>query len=383
MIFVWVIKRNWKSPGPIVNVGVHNTVSFSSLGYETHLCIGYGGDSDTENDLRNFYGLTPRENLTVHRIPLWQFGSSTSSASVFLHAYRLIKSLSRRNHVVVLTRESGFLAPLSLLCRSPRVKGYYELHDFHADISWVTKKRGVHYRERFYEHLFLSRINGLVCITRAQQELYRNLFPSIPSCSFPLGTKPVKGPRLVEERRRLRTLIYVGRMHGDKGIDLLFRASTRLGAMGIKILFLGGKDKEVFFFVDKARSLGVDNVVEFVPFQPPQKMHRTLAEQASLGVVMLQDTYYNRYLTCPVKALDYLSHGIPAIGSDLPSVREVLGYAGTYVDADDVDGFIQSVVLLLNEPEYYKKMTFLSLQRADEISWENRVRTIVKFVQNH
>jgi glycosyltransferase involved in cell wall biosynthesis len=148
-------------------------------------------------------------------------------------------------------------------------------------------------------------------------------------------------------------------------------------------LFWGGKDKDVPFFEDKARRRGVDKAVEFVPFQPPQALHRALAEKASLGVVMLQDTYYNRYLTCPVKALDYLSHGIPAIGSDLPSVREVLGYAGTYVDADDVDGFIQSVERLLDEPEHYKKMTSLCLQRADEISWEKRARSIVDFVRNH
>jgi glycosyltransferase involved in cell wall biosynthesis len=112
-------------------------------------------------------------------------------------------------------------------------------------------------------------------------------------------------------------------------------------------------------------------------------MHRALADKASLGVVMLQDTYYNRYLTCPVKALDYLSHGIPTIGSDLPSVREVLGHAGTYVDAGDVAGFVHSVKRLLDDPGHYEKMTSFCLQRAEEISWENRARHIVEFVRNH
>ncbi len=177
--------------------------------------------------------------------------------------------------------------------------------------------------------------------------------------------------------------MYVGHMHGDKGIDFLLRVSARLGKMGIKMLFWGGKDRHISSFEDTARRLGIGESVEFVPFQPPRKMHRALAEKASVCVVMLRDTYYNRYLTCPVKALDYLSHGIPTIGSDLPSVREVLGYAGTYVDAGDVDGFIRAVDGLLNNPGQYNEMAALCLRRADKISWENRARTIIDFVKGH
>ena len=177
--------------------------------------------------------------------------------------------------------------------------------------------------------------------------------------------------------------MYVGSMKREKGIDFLLQASAKLAASGIKILCWGGKNKVILQYEEEARELGVEESVEFTPFQPPQEMNRALAEQASLGVVMLADNYYNRYLTCPAKALDYLSHGIPVVGSDLPSVREVLGHAGTYVRAYDVDGFARSVEILLDDPERYNKMASLSLQRANEISWENRARTIVDFVQRH
>ena len=383
MIFVWVNKRNWKSRGPIVNVNVHNAASLSSLGYEVHLCVGAGENSNTDKDLRDFYGLTPRENFKIHRVRRWQFRSSTYSHAIFLYAYRLIRTLSQRDHVVVLTRDSSFLILLTWLCHNPRIGGYYELHDFCADLSWVAKKGSRHYREKFFEHLFLPRLNGLICITQTQQELYGKLFPSISSCALPLGTKPVQDSKCPDERRKRRTLMYVGSMRREKGIDFLFRASPKLAALGIKILFWGGKDKVISQFQKEARELGVEEAVEFVPFQPLQEMHRALAEQASLGVVMLADNYYNRYLTCPTKALDYLSHGIPVVGSSLPSVREVLGHSGTYVRAYDVDGFVRSVEILLDDPGRYNKMASLSLQRANEISWENRARTIVDFVQRH
>ena len=108
-------------------------------------------------------------------------------------------------------------------------------------------------------------------------------------------------------------------MHGEKGVDFLLGVAAELAKSDIRISFWGGKAQKIPYFEEKTRELGIADMVEFVPFQPPEVLHAAIAEQASLGVVMLRDTYYNRYLTCPVKALDYLSHGLPAIGSDLPT----------------------------------------------------------------
>lgn len=382
MIIVWINKRDWKTPGPIVNVAVHNAASFADLGYETHLCIGAGSESDTDKDLIHFYGLPPRGGLTVHRVHRWRLGSSSYSLSVFQYAHRLIRALGSRDRVAVFTRESGFLAPLAWLCRHPRIHGFYELHDFYADLSWMDHKETGFYREKLYEYLFLPRIDGLVCITHAQRDLYRKVFPRIPSCAFPLGTKPVVSPFSSEERRKRRTLMYVGRMHSGKGLDFLLGVARRLSKAGVTMLFWGGKDSKVSKLKEKARSCGAVDSVRFVPFQPPEEMHRAIAEKASLGVVMLEDTYYNRYLTCPVKALDYLSHGIPGIGSDLPSVREVLGDAGTYVPAGDEEGFFRAVIGLLDDPDRYRRMSALTQKRAAEITWKKRAEALTAFAKS-
>lgn len=380
MIIVWVNKRNWKTPGPIVNMALHNASSFAQLGYETHLCIGAGVSTNTPEDLKHFYGIEPMENFVVHRIPRYRLLGATYSWSVFLIAYQLIKQLAQKDAVSVFTRESGFLFFLSLLCkRYKNVKGFYELHDLYADLSWVKEKKSGHYREWIYEHLLLPKISGIVCITRAQQKLYKDIFPDIPSCAFPLGTKPMPSTFSSEEKRKRRTLMYVGHMHGDKGIDFLLKAAGQLSRENIRIVFLGGKPEKISALKKRAKALGVDGHVRFDPFQPPEEMHRAMALEASLGIVMLKDTYYNRYLTCPVKALDYLSHGIPAIGSDIPSVREVLEDAGTYISPDHMDGFIDAVLGLLNHPERYAEMSQRSKKRAVEISWQMRAKTLSDF----
>ena len=381
MIVVWINKRDWKTPGPIVNMAVHNAASFADIGYETHLCIGHGPGTNTNEDLTTFYGLPPQDKLKIHRVDRWRLGSSSYSFSVFSYALRLIRTLSRRDHVAVFTRESGFLSPLAWCCRHPRIHGFYELHDLYADLSWMDRKKIGHHRERLYEHLFLPHISGLICITHAQRELYRRIFPQIPSCAFPLGTQPMNSDFTPEAKRKRRTLMYVGRMHTDKGVDLLLSAAGRLAKTGIKSLFWGGKASRIPKLEEKAKAYGADGSVRFVPFQPPEAMHQAMAEKASLGGVMLENTFYNRYLTCPVKALDYLSHGIPAIGSDLPSVHEVLGQAGTYLPPGDEDGFVRAVLRLLNDPEPYRRMCDLTLRRAAEITWQKRAGALAAFAE--
>jgi glycosyltransferase involved in cell wall biosynthesis len=106
-----------------------------------------------------------------------------------------------------------------------------------------------------------------------------------------------------------------------------------------------------------------------------------LGETSSIGLALLQDGFYNRYLTCPVKVLDYLSHALPIIGSDLPSVHETAGNAAAYIKPDDSAELVRLVTKLLDDANAYQRATSLSRARARELSWPNRAAAIVRFVE--
>jgi glycosyltransferase involved in cell wall biosynthesis len=379
MIIVWVNKRNWKHPGPIVNMSVHNAHSFASIGLESHLCLGESAPSDTAVDLQTFYGLAPLPNFNVHRIAKKRRLFGGDSGSVYRAARKLICELAKKDDVAVFTRECGFLVPLAWMCRKPRIRGFYELHDLFADLSWRQyKPRGKELREKWLERLFLPRISGLICITREMEKRYKQIFPQMPSIAQPLGTKslPATDP---EKKRLARTLVYVGHMHGPKGISFLQTAAFKLAMHGVRTEFWGGYEKDALKMQAAAAQKGLSEWIHALPFQPPAVMHEALAERASLGVVMLADTYYNRYLTCPVKALDYLTHGIPALGTDIESVREVLDTAGIYIPENDVEAFTHEVLRLLDDSQAYADATLRTQKRAAQITWEERAKALVSF----
>jgi glycosyltransferase involved in cell wall biosynthesis len=108
-------------------------------------------------------------------------------------------------------------------------------------------------------------------------------------------------------------------------------------------------------------------------------MHERLRREFSVGLVPLEDTFYNRYLTCPVKALDCLAHGIPIVGSDLPSVRAVAGSAATYCPPGDAHAFAGRILDLLDDEGAYAAACSASRERAAQLSWDARARAITSF----
>lgn len=390
MTFLWVNKRDWRHPGPIVNVGVRNAASLAARGGETHLVLGAGAASDTAADLREFYGVGAPAGLHVHRVArrrlLFGVAGVESSVPIFRHAVGLARRLARRGPVAVLTREASFLPYLAALRRwVPGVRAFYEAHDLYADLSWrAAEGRPVRWGDRrqgFLERLCLPWLDGLVCITEPQRVLYAGLFPRLPAVALPLGTDP-QPPGDEEARRRGRRLVYVGHLNRQKGIESLFRAAPALAGAGVRLALWGGYGQQAEALRGRAVAEGWGEMVEGAGFRPPEELRRDLATRAGVGLVTLEETFYNRHLTCPVKALDYLSHGLPVVASDLPTTRGVLGDGGAarYVPPGDAGALAAAVRAFFDDAELYARASAAARARAAELSWDNRAARLEAFV---
>jgi glycosyltransferase involved in cell wall biosynthesis len=374
VICVVVHKRNWRDPGPVVNVGVHNAHAFASIGCETHFVVGGGEPSDTDEDLRRFYGVEPHPKLTIHRIQRRRMFGANSSMPIFWHATRLIRELSRREEVLAVAREPSFLPYLAWLGHNARRHTLYEAHNFFADLSWREDPVPLRdRRESWLEQVCIPRLSGVISIVAPQAEMYSRRFQT-PARPFPLGTEPLS-PGDPEARRLERRAVYVGHMHTSKGVkNLVDAVSPAEGAL--RAAFWGGGAEQMAKYRTRLEVKGIDRV-EFVAFRPPEELQRDLATRASVGIVTLHDTFYNAKLTCPAKALDYLSHGLPIIASDLPSNRSVIGEGAVYVPPNDTPALRAALLALLDNPEEYRRRSALSWQRAQELAWSERARQIV------
>jgi glycosyltransferase involved in cell wall biosynthesis len=400
MIFLWANKRDWRHPGPIVNIGLRNAYHLAEAGFETHLCLGAGPDSETNEDLKAFYRLDPIPSLHIHRVTRKGLVDlrrgrykATTSRRIFSQVSHLVKrSLAERHDpIIILTREPSLLPRLAWLrCRyGNRVRTFYEAHDYYADLSWKkmegTRIKPGDIRQSWLERLFLPHIDGVIGITNEQTQLYARQFPKLACIYLPLGAELNPGEESIdtEKRRAQRRLVYVGRLTQSKGLQSLLRSTSLLAAANIRLAFWGGNEAQGQKVRNMAREFGSDHCVETVSSRSPEALAVALATEASAGLIPLEDDYYNRNLTCPAKGLDYLAHGLPTIASDLPSTRGLLGSGGAarYVAAGDPGGFAQEAVALLDDAGTYQAATSAALARARAVSWKSRVSKLVEFVR--
>ncbi|MEE8056225.1 MAG: glycosyltransferase [Pseudomonadales bacterium] len=382
MRIVWINKSTWKKPGPVAYMGLLNACSFAWNNLNTDFFIHGSGDDDIEADLTGYYGLKPHPLLTIH------LTSKTKGLqrTIYNEALKKIAGYcDSGERVLALTREVGILPSLAKLKkRCPSLTVLHEVHDYFGSIKHLPSRGFSDFRRMVSERLVLGRIDGLICLTEYQRALYQQWLPQLPMMSIPLGSaKPdqIMTDKL-EHRRQQRRVAYIGRHHRYKGSDLVLTLGQHLKDENIELTSYGGNTHYVTGLQQQAKASGLEHTLKFLPFLSPNQLNRALDQEVSLGIVPLQDTYYSRYLTCPVKALDFMAHGLPIVGSDIPSVTDVLGHCGDIVPHDNEQAYISSILRLLNDSDHYATMSQRAFNRAQAISWQSRAKKIIAFV-NH
>ncbi len=374
---VWINKSNWRKPGPIVYMGLLNAMAFAEHHIATDYFVRYGDESDTEQDLPEFYGTNPSPFLQIHRIK----ESRSNSRDVYKQAIAQIKVyLENDDEVIALTREIGVLPKLlGLKKKYASLRVLYESHDYYLTRSHLPKQNFSSLRRQWSERLLIPKMDGLICLTEHQRALYQQQLTRLPMLTLPLGC--LKFPVQDAEQRRLkRNLAYIGHLHTYKGSELIFEIAQLLKTKNVTLSCYGGHERQVGELRLRARQQGVDDVLKFQSFVSPAELHRILEHDVSIGLVPLQDTFYSRYLTCPVKALDFLSHGLPIIASDLPSTREVLQFSGCFCTSSAAKEFALMVEKLLESPSAYQALSQSSYARSEQLQWYLRAEKILQFL---
>ena len=378
----WFHSGGWRTSAAISYVGVHNAWSFARLGIPTQLVMPAAEKQpDVSADLADYYAVPAESHLHIRPLCLhrrwWHLHHP-----LYAEAERLAQeAASTGERLLVLTREPRFLPALARLARLANVTALYEPHYLFIDQSWRgdTISAGDQRRGEL-ERQYLPHISGLVCITAEQARLYRQRLPNLPIHTAPLGTKPelIASAGQEEIWRQRRTLAYIGHLHGYKGVDGMAGASHQLSQRQMRANFFGGTPSEAEAHRQQDQEHGFTGNT-WHSFLPPAAMFSALAASASVGVVALEDTFYNRHLTCPVKALDFLSLGMPVVAADLPSTRQVLGNAASYFPPGDMGAMLDALSTLLDSPSAYHAAAAASRQQAEHLAWPIRARGILDF----
>jgi glycosyltransferase involved in cell wall biosynthesis len=176
------------------------------------------------------------------------------------------------------------------------------------------------------------------------------------------------------EPEGLGPIVFIGTIEPRKNLDVLFRAYARVveGRPGVPPLLLAGRTVEqsasILEPLDKPPLAGRARHLGYVD----DDARRKLLESASMLVIPSLDEGFG------LPALEGMAAGVPVIASRRGALPEVLGDAGTLVDALDDVAFAAAIDALLADPQRRRAHADAGVARAREFAWEDSAARLLE-----
>ncbi len=182
-----------------------------------------------------------------------------------------------------------------------------------------------------------------------------------------------------------RTIILsVGPIKSRKGYDASIKAISRLKKENLKYYIIGDIIPNDFFYKQLKELIKKENLEEKVKFLGRVSNEELLNLYNKCNIFLLTPKNVN----CKVEGfgLVYLEAnacGKPVIGTYNCGAEEAIinGYNGFLVPQNDPEKTAKAIKYLLNNPEVARKMGENGRKRAQDLSWENIVKEIIKIYE--
>jgi len=237
----------------------------------------------------------------------------------------------------------------------------------------------------FYK-LFLSRLKGIIVITRKLEELHKKILPNkkilvaydgVDLNQFNLVITKEEARSKLNFPKDKKIILYTGHLYDWKGAQVLAEAAKFLPD-NYQIYFVGGTAKDITNF----RNTYQDKNINIVGHRPYQEIPLWLKAADVLVIPNSGRFEISRSYTSPMKLFEYLASQTPIIASDLPSLREILDESSClFFQPDNSKDLAEKIKNLIADKEkqhLISKNAFIKVQVYD---WQNRARSIINFIK--
>jgi len=379
---------------------VHNQVigtREAGIAFVTGAAVGYaqagaevavltpGDGREPTNALRRLDVPMPAP-FQIRQMPLtkWRVGPFRPSWSRLFHR-AVLREIDAGKYDVAVVRDLK-LADFLVRAR-PRAKIVYELHniysigedDTQAAALFPAKKLKMHRARQLREQRILARVDGVIALTGGLAAILEEK----TDLGGRIGVGPsALHPAALPPRNMHRTdIAYIGSLDVHKGVGLLVRALRELPE-DVHLMIMGhGRHYEPLEAL--AKKLDVRYRLAPVGWLNPAELPRRLAT-CFAAAVPLEDCFYNRYVTSPMKLFDYARSNVVPVVPRLPVFDELFYATGgaVFVEPGDAAGYAAALRELYENHPWRGEKEIRLASFAQQNTWQKRGARLLPFFES-
>jgi glycosyltransferase involved in cell wall biosynthesis len=339
-------------------------------------------------DIIKYYGLkTPLRHFRVPVLGIFNedvrvenlswFIMTWTLASFSLTLYMTLKFFLRKN-VYIYVREPLLYIMLRVSGWLVKPKIIYEIHELPP-----YQKDG----PRFFWPL-MERSHLIICLTQALSDLVRSRLNRGKERVFTIHhgvddeifkIEYACPDDLASIKKKYRIIMYTGHLYSWKRPEFLIDMMKHVAEDDVTLVFVGGRDEDIFRLKQYAESNGLCKKVFFLGWRQPSQVPRYLA----FADVLVH--YSSPEKSSPLKIFEYMLSGRPIAAPRVPGVEEVLndGVDSLLFDPFDPADAARKVVLLLKDKELGERLASNARNTAlSKYTYRARARTLLELLNN-
>lgn len=323
-----------------------------------------------ETDPLKYYGI--KNSFKITKLPSYSFGSKGNSLLFWLQQYlfaRKVRNYLPKNSVVY-SRDQFVMSVLAN-------RGHTLFWEAH------TLPRGIH--SGFYKKI-LANIRGLVVISDGLRGAFIKAgFSSEKILVAPDGIdlKEFDIAESQEEARYKLNLpsdskiaIYTGQLFDWKGADVLIEAAQQLPE-NINVVIVGGTEEDI----ERLKKIDTKKAVRFEGFKEHKEIPLYLRAADIAVLPNKKDGGASEFYTSPLKAFEYMASGKPIIGSNLPSLREILNeHNSVLIEPNNSEALAHAIQELIHNQEKVRTLSEQAFKDVSQFTWQSRANKIFQLV---
>ena len=336
-----------------------------------------------------------RNGVTIVELDTRKYRGKDKAAYMTLYLRFLLQAFvacSRRFlkgevDVVHIHNMPNFLVFTAIL---PRLFGKKLILDIHDSIpetfegKFARLPRIVHRLFCLEEKISSALAHRVICVNEVQKEVLvgRGIAPEKITTVINVPDQDLfkvrDGHREVNGSKPSFNLVYHGTVDRMMGLDMVIAAVSQLRDRIPEIqMHIIGAGPHLDALVAEARRLGVEDRVQFSMKSHPLDMMPAILDKMDIGI-LAHEVNAATELMLPVKLLEYMAMGLPAVAPRLKTIRHYFDDdMVTYFEPGNIDSLTEALVKIYNDRSGRKKQAERALAFLDRYGWEKHQQVLV------